>query len=1639
MFEIPKTKNSSEPNSIQDRAVRLVSYLLELAQIRKKIIRDIDNYKSIRDYNSILWLSDIPHESRYCYSRSWDIDSDDVDSDIWIEVQKYDEPILEEIPEICARWVDINAMKNTEEIPELLASIVVEERIPNPDEDEDSPEEDKFITVTKKLHIEDYPDVSKTWDEFVDEVWIPWSDLHKKWQSIQNVYARLYSIYQLQQKLGEKFELILGLGALSWLTPSGHQTRRHLIIAKAELLFEARIGKFTVKPFTEGIDLSVEFDMLDFVDQPPKLKLKAEEMLNSANENPWDKEIINSVLKEISNSLSDTGEGEYHPENLMKPTRDKIQKKPRVDFSPALLLRERPERGFESILRSMKDQILSGVEMPSEFLDLCEVQITRDKTEEIEQEKLVADEIIYFPKPYNEEQLQIIEKFDTSSGVLVQGPPGTGKSHTIANLICHLLAVGKRVLVTAKTPRALKVLHEQLPKKTRPLCISLLGRGIEEQKSLENSVGTILQKQEKWRPNDTEQTIYDKHRLLDELKSEKINIENRMSSIRKADISEQDILGGAYKGTTANIAKKIRKEEKEFGWLKDTIPFNQEQLLSEEELKKLHTAITNLAPRIETLRKFSIPDPEFDFPSPGTMRELLNKEKELKERNDSYDPLLISQIDQIIENTDSEKLQTLSKALNELRDTVDVLKNRPMVWINEAIHDVLSDEASSWKDLLRVFSSKLHGLKQKAERLDAFKVVLSPHHDPTKLLIDVKQLKKHLDEGGKLGWGPIRPRVVRKNLYVIKEIVINGQLCRNSELMEILTEYLSVENTIDYCWNLWIGKAERKPGRAFLQVSELEEMQDALEGIKNLYDFLLKARNAIQEIRGLNEPKWYEIHEIDEILKICQAAENKISLNKLRNEWNKNILKVETVANASKTHPKVKEAVSALKKGLIDDYADIIKEISTLLLIAQTIKILSKVAPKFAQEILDNPGDENWPNRIRNIDKAWKWRRTKSFLEKYINKEDLPSLQRRLEQVEKSIMDTISELSAILAWKYCFSRMSESHRRSLRGWEQAIRKLGKGTGKHAPKHRRDAQHHLNQCKDAIPGWIMPLHRVYDSVKAAPFFFDIVIVDEASQCGFEALPLMYLTKKILIVGDDKQISPEAVGIDRATIFQKINEHLYDFEHKDSFDIESSLFDHGQRRFRKSGIMLLEHFRCMPEIIQFSNNNWYQSSLVPLRQYPPNRIDPLVPVYVSNGYRDGRGQKVVNRPEARILADKVIECCENQKYAYKTMGVIVLQGEAQASLIEEMLLNELGANEMENRKLICGNPYSFQGDERDVIFLSMVAAPNERSSALTKAYDQRRFNVACSRAKDQMWLFHSMKRNDLSKFCLRWKLLEYFEDPKSIIEKSLGIEASKLQILAHSANRQIEKAPDPYDSWFEVDVALEIASHGYHVIPQFKVAGKRIDLVVVGTESLVAIECDGDHWHGLDDYEKDMVRQRKLERSGWKFHRIRESAFYAFKKDTLGGVWDFLKQNGIRSVKGPISDPEARKKTVGEKDQMKSPYKEQELFRKTEKYTKPKYKVFGPLSKKSLIPENIKEALSLKPVIIGELIVETLKQRPNNSCVKDALPGLVLKHLSIVSRGKPREKFRRKIFRALKFLENESRVLIYKSVNIRVKLL
>ena len=393
-------------------------------------------------------------------------------------------------------------------------------------------------------------------------------------------------------------------------------------------------------------------------------------------------------------------------------------------------------------------------------------------------------------------------------------------------------------------------------------------------------------------------------------------------------------------------------------------------------------------------------------------------------------------------------------------------------------------------------------------------------------------------------------------------------------------------------------------------------------------------------------------------------------------------------------------------------------------------------------------------------------------------------------------------------------------------------------------------------------------------------------------------LLLLAKRIVVVGDDKQNSPEAVGVLEDDIARLARDHLQEFRFRNEFRPDTSLFDHAERSFGNL-ISLREHFRCVPEIIRFSNDLCYTDvPLIPLRQPPPNRVRPLQFTFVDKGSCEGDGQRINNRAEAERIVEAINACLNDEAYEGKTMGVITLQGHAQAELIEKRLAEILEPKIREERKLRCGVPATFQGDQRDVIFLSLVVAPNHRFRSLTGLADQRRFNVAMSRARDQCWLFHSVQQHDLSREDFRWRLLNFFHSPGHGVLDELYEELDRLEREAKRSPRRLGEQPDPYESWFEVDVALELLRRKYKIRPQFEIAGYRIDLIVDGLGTQLAVECDGDAWHGPEAYERDMARQRQIARAGLTFVRIPESEFYADRTRSIQQVIEECDRLDIR---------------------------------------------------------------------------------------------------------------------------------------------
>src|SRR5262249_19615660 len=122
---------------------------------------------------------------------------------------------------------------------------------------------------------------------------------------------------------------------------------------------------------------------------------------------------------------------------------------------------------------------------------------------------------------------------------------------------------------------------------------------------------------------------------------------------------------------------------------------------------------------------------------------------------------------------------------------------------------------------------------------------------------------------------------------------------------------------------------------------------------------------------------------------------------------------------------------------------------------------------------------------------------------------------------------------------------------------------------------------------------------------------------------------------------------------------------------------------------------------------------------------------------------------------------------------TFGVISLLGVEQALLIEDLLRQRLSPSTFAKHRLLCGNAAQFQGDERDVVFLSMVDGPPDdgqlaRREEGPRGLYKKRYNVAVSRARNQLWVVHSLDPSaHLQPRDLRRRLIEHARDPQALL--------------------------------------------------------------------------------------------------------------------------------------------------------------------------------------------------------------------------------------------------------------------------------
>ncbi|HEX8733223.1 MAG TPA: AAA domain-containing protein, partial [Ktedonobacterales bacterium] len=394
---------------------------------------------------------------------------------------------------------------------------------------------------------------------------------------------------------------------------------------------------------------------------------------------------------------------------------------------------------------------------------------------------------------------------------------------------------------------------------------------------------------------------------------------------------------------------------------------------------------------------------------------------------------------------------------------------------------------------------------------------------------------------------------------------------------------------------------------------------------------------------------------------------------------------------------------------------------------------------------------------------------------------------------------------------------------------------------------------------AFPIWAVTNPHAAELLPLQREMFDIVVIDEASQCDVaSALPLLYRARHAVVCGDPKQLRHLSwLREDRQAALA--SQHGLSASQRSQWNYRThSLLDviNGALPSQDDVVLLDEHYRSLPQIIEFSNRQFYGGALRVMTRRPDTLGLRSVELRKVNGTRRKEGYNV-EETEAIIKEINKIATAEAKKPPSERASIGVLSPyRDQVNYLNRQLATKLKGRIVQEHDIAVGTAHTFQGDERDIMLISFCADPNSHRSTVTFMNQENLFNVAVTRARRRQVIFTGL-------------------DPRHLPAEHLLRE-----YLTYAADCLEPDRPEDHQEGgtdFERDLADALRRHGgYETYIGYPVAGFAVDVVAQRGAQALAIACDGDPQrraqHPEDAMLDTVAGQAILERAGWRVHRV-----------------------------------------------------------------------------------------------------------------------------------------------------------------------
>lgn len=1327
-------------------------------------------------------------------------------------------------------------------------------------------------------------------DEVLEDVQITdediaWAAVNKIWRNQEN------NPYERETLIGE-YVVKANANKKAFFAP--------LLIHQVEILYDPTTNNFSITKLSDKPDLNrglIANLLPDDTLIPVRNKIN-EVFLEAEESSP---ELIEAIIQLLGNNLQNFRDIQVFHE--CKSVNELVALDSKTFTANTSILINTPKTGSFvlddlDLLSQIEDDISNT---PIE--DLLTVNFKETDSQDSESNNNLKQEHYFFPLKHNIHQKRVCDQAMSQNLTVVWGPPGTGKSETISNLICHLIANGKTVLVTSQQSKAIEVVKEKLrknislpapkhPELTVPLELSLI-RGQKE--------STIAD---------------DIRQKLEALSVYTLGINSSFEITQELDKLKREL---------NENKEKILALEKRFAELK--INERKRYVSNKDTPMKLHE-----------LRAFNVINTNETFQSNDT-----NVNKNLLQ---SYLQIVCSLKDDIkvlANNNNSRQkievnLSTLEKAKSVLITIMSLAKSKN--YNPSLIHELanISNDKeivlqylallTKYRDTLLTFVKYNPNTKDQIDILTKIsKLSIQDYEEMTNLIMN-NQIKLesivHLHE--------LLP-LCSNTENSISDLENNLEIIKRSNI-NVFTKYfdkraVEAHSYVSSIFNIRnIDKRAKKIIiQKFEELIELKRMSLKIETLRDgleKFDLIPKRHINIHNFKILSEltNNYLSLHcfyselkdlELDQHFAVsCERTET--GENRTANEYMQAVVVLEN---------EQKDLIGGLNisdwsdQKLISDSLYKLNNLATKLELYKnyviTVEKLSSLPISLKNiEMILSQSDYTIPEKLSDLEKVIECHRLFRLYGNF--EEETPNMvAKRIKSIEAQNKEHIH--------KYIlFTRLKALH------WASKSKLANSNLVKlrHLLSRKKKTLAFLKK-KDSIdfaqvlhyfPCWIVSIDDVSRYFPIQKGLFDYVIVDESSQCSQTAIPhLFYRAKKAIIVGDEKQLPSASLRFLQKGIMDSL-QRKYDLH----MHTKSSFFDCKEfslLTFAQSAtppIPLIEHFRCDPTIIEWSNKNVYNNMMKIMTPIWENRFNPPMEVrYVSSGSEDT--EEKINQIEAKEVLRVLKELTIDRAMQGLSIGVIS-PFRQQADYISDLIYREIAAAEISKFGIQSRTVDGFQGDERDVILYSMRFAPNGKPGSITAIEGGvneegfKRMNVAFTRARRKVIIFTSQKINEF---------------PGKLI-KSFMTHAKQVQ---DTYSDPLQPKDDQFDSQFEQDVCTMLRGKGFNVVTQFQCGGYRIDQVVYDKDGrTLALECDGDF--KMDDTgdlpPEHYQRQATIERiTQWNVERLTASVFYRDPVKAIDQIIDVLLQQSTKVEKNieqyPIEDIQETQKTSTAGDEIK----------------------------------------------------------------------------------------------------------------------